>query len=74
VNTGTLYAGDVIYVPVSFVFWDAAGNRIADVDAFAGQTLPVGDPRVARITAERGGGWASVIDNRSGDATFIPAQ
>ena len=26
-NTGTVYAGDVILVPVSFVFWDAAGNR-----------------------------------------------
>jgi subtilisin-like proprotein convertase family protein len=74
VNTGTLYAGDVVFVPVSFIFWDAAGNRIADVTAYAGQLLPVGDRRVARITAANGGGWASVIDNRSGDATFIPAQ
>ena len=73
-NTGTLYAGDVAFVPLSFVFWDAAGNRLADVSAYAGQMLPVGDRRVARITAARGGGFASVIDNRSGDATFIPSQ
>ncbi|HEX3582479.1 MAG TPA: proprotein convertase P-domain-containing protein, partial [Thermoanaerobaculia bacterium] len=72
VNIGLAEQGDVAFIPVTITFWDAAGNRIRDVDTFAGYTLPLGDPHVARVTV--GHGWASVIDNRSGDATFIPAQ
>jgi subtilisin-like proprotein convertase family protein len=68
----------------TFKFFDAAGNLIGQADASGGGAagtadviLPVGDPRVARISASvifGGPTYVSVIDNRSGDATFIPAQ
>jgi subtilisin-like proprotein convertase family protein len=67
-----------------FRFFDAAGNLIGQADASGGGApgtddviLPIGDPRVARVSATvffGGGMYVSVIDNRSGDATFIPAQ
>ncbi|HEX7191811.1 MAG TPA: proprotein convertase P-domain-containing protein [Thermoanaerobaculia bacterium] len=70
-NADSGSTGDV-GIDITYVFWDAAGNRIgsAVLNSFSGP-LPVGDRRVARITVR---GWASVIDNRSGDATYIPSQ
>jgi subtilisin-like proprotein convertase family protein len=72
VNIGPYVGGDVGLV-VPFTFWDAAGNRIGggSKNSWDPQPWPVGDRRIARITID---GWASVIDNRSGDATYIPPQ
>jgi hypothetical protein len=65
----------VVFSP-AVSLWDAAGHSLGTL-SFPGRTgiVGVGDPRVARITfGPTSIGWASVIDNRSGDATFIPSQ
>jgi subtilisin-like proprotein convertase family protein len=75
VNVGATFGGEVVFSPL-VELWDAAGNSLGTV-SFPGRSgiVGVGDPRVARITLDYDAeGWASVVDNRSGDATFIPAQ
>src|ERR1043166_1451250 len=73
VNFSEKVLADVgFFTPVSY--WDAQGNLLGTDSFFFGpHHVPAGDPRIARITINPNG-WASVIDNRSGDATFIPAQ
>jgi subtilisin-like proprotein convertase family protein len=73
VNFGEKVVSDVGFFTV-VSYWDAQGHSLgSDSFLFGPHHVPVGDRRVARITISPGG-WASVVDNRSGDATFIPAQ
>ena len=73
VNFGTNTLSDVGFFS-SVSYWDAQGNSLGtDTFFFGPGNVRYNDPRVARITTGFKG-WASVVDNRSGDATYIPAQ
>jgi subtilisin-like proprotein convertase family protein len=61
--------------PVTFATYDAAGNFLGNVTVPFGGVTPLTDRRIARVQAnEHVLSYASVIDNRSGDARYIPAQ
>jgi hypothetical protein len=73
VNFGTNIVSDLGFFS-TVAFWDAQGNSLGTATFYFGPgDVRYNDPRVARITIGFKG-WASVIDNRSGDATYIPAQ
>jgi subtilisin-like proprotein convertase family protein len=78
-NAATLIGGDVA-VYSALEFYDAAGTLLGSFGraGFGTGIVPITDPRVARIRAASDitavTGFASVVDNRSGDARYIPAQ
>ncbi|HEV8432557.1 MAG TPA: proprotein convertase P-domain-containing protein [Thermoanaerobaculia bacterium] len=72
-NAGVQSLSDIAFNPLTVSLWDAQGNSLGSLVFPRGSGIAaVLDPRVARVSG--GGTFASVIDNRSGDATFIPAQ
>ncbi|HEX3108945.1 MAG TPA: hypothetical protein VHU41_07610, partial [Thermoanaerobaculia bacterium] len=72
-NAGVESLSDIAFNPLTVSLWDAQGNSLGSlVFPYGSGIAAVLDPRVARVSG--GGTFASVIDNRSGDATFIPAQ
>jgi subtilisin-like proprotein convertase family protein len=61
--------------PVTFESFDAGGNFLGVMTVPLGAVTALTDRRIARVRSNYFGlGYASVIDNRSGDARYIPAQ
>jgi len=55
--------------------YDAGGNFLGELTVPLGAVTALTDRRIARVRSNYPGlGYASVIDNRSGDARYIPAQ